>query len=123
MKEAIHLSDLCFDDVLSSNIWVLVDFYAAELLDCQKQGVVIEDLAQRYQGRVVMAKLDVDKNPGITSRYRVTKTPTLILFKEGKEVARFLGYVPERELKLFLDKKISNESDNPFQKEQDESNF
>ena len=105
--EVLHLSDLSFGDlVLASDGFVLVDFYLASVLDCQRLGVIIEDLAPKYKNKVVMAKLDVDKNPGITSRYRVISTPTLILFKDGEEIDRLVGFVAEEELVPYLEKKI-----------------
>lgn len=106
-REVVHLSDLSFGDiVLASHGYVLVDFYSAPLPDCQRQGVVIEDLAPKYKNRVLMAKLDIDKNPGITSRYRITSTPTIILFKDGEEIDRIVGFISEEELNLYLQAKI-----------------
>jgi len=106
-RVTLHLSDLSFGSVvLASKGWVLVDFYSAPISDCQRQGVVIEDLAPRYQKKVLIAKLDIDKSPGITSRYRVTSVPTLILFKDGEEVDRISGFVSEEELSSYLDQKI-----------------
>lgn len=103
--DVIHVSDAIFSDkVLTAKGYVLVDFYLASLPDCQKQGVVIEDLAPKYKGKIIMAKLDTNKNPGITSRYRITSTPSLILFKDGEEVDRMIGFVSEGELKSYLDK-------------------
>jgi len=108
-KAALHLSDLSFGSVvLASNGWILVDFYSAPVPDCQRQGVVIEDIAPKYQKRILMAKLDIDKNPGIASRYRVTSVPTLILFKDGEEVDRISGFMPEEELNSYLDQKIKD---------------
>lgn len=105
--EVLHLSDLSFGDlVLASEGFALVDFYVASLIDCQRQGVVIEDLAPKYKKKVKMAKLDVNKNPGITSRFRVTSTPTLVLFKDGEEVERMAGFISEQELISYLDKKL-----------------
>jgi len=104
-RDVVHASDLSFSDiVLTYPDFVLVDFYLASLPDCQRQGVVIEDLASKYKGKVKMVKLDTDKNPGISSRYRVTSTPTLILFKDGEEIDRMIGFVSEGELRNYLDK-------------------
>lgn len=99
----VHVSDLSFGDlVLTHEGFVLIDFYNAASPDCQRQGVVIEDLSLKYRGRVKMAKLDVDKNSGITSRYKVTFFPTLILFKDGQEIDRVSGFLSEEELVSYL---------------------
>lgn len=103
--EVVHLSDLSFSDIVLMNEgYVLVDFYLASLPECQRQGVVIEDLAPKYAGKVLMAKLDIDKNPAIASRYRITSLPTLVLFKDGEEIDRLMGFISEEELKGYLDK-------------------
>jgi len=105
--EVLHLSDLSFSEkVLTVSGYVLVDFYVASSPDCQRQGVVIEDIASKFAKKVLMTKLDVDKNPGITSRFRVTSTPTLILFKEGEEIDRIVGFVSEEELTSYLNKVV-----------------
>lgn len=105
--EVLHLSDLSFGDlVLASEGFILVDFYLASTPDCQREGVVIEDLAPKYQGKVILAKLDVDKNPGIASRYKVISVPTLILFKDGEEIDRMVGFVSEEELTSYLNKHL-----------------
>lgn len=103
--EVIHISDLSFGDiVLTQTGYVLVDFYLASLPDCQRQGVVIEDIAPKYKDKIVMAKLDMDKNPGIVSRYKATSAPTLILFKDGEEIDRMTGFISEQELINYFDK-------------------
>lgn len=110
--EVLHLSDLSFGDlILASEGFILVDFYLASLPDCQRQGVVIEDLAPKFKSKVTMAKLDVDKNPGITSRYRITSTPTLILFKDGEEIDRMAGFISEEELASYLNEKIRDKTE------------
>ena len=106
--EVIHLSDYSFGDlVLASEGIILIDFYTAISPDCQRQGVIIDDLAPRFRNRVQMAKMDIDKNAGISSRYKVTSTPTLILFKDGEEQDRTVGFISEEELISYLDAKIT----------------
>jgi len=103
----VHLSDLSFaDEVLAFEGFVLVDFYLASNPDCQREGVVIEEIAQKYYQRVKIAKLDMEKNPAITARYRISSVPTLILFKDGEEIDRVMGFVSEEELSRYLEEKI-----------------
>ena len=102
-----HLSDFSFGDlVLGSKGYNLVNFYTASSTDCQKLGVIVEDAAFKFKKKIVVSKLDVEKNPAITARYKVTTTPTLILFKDGEEIDRITGFVSEQNLKAYLEKKL-----------------
>ena len=102
-----HLSDFSFGDiVLASTGFFLVNFYHASSPDCQKLGVIIEDISSKFRKKIIMAKMDIEKNPAITARYKVTQTPTLILFKDGEEIDRISGLVTEDRLKIYLDQKI-----------------
>lgn len=71
---------------------VLVDFYAQWCGPCQLIQPVLEDLANRFEGRARIAKVDTDKAPELGSRYRVEAFPTLILFFQGREVQRYEGF-------------------------------
>lgn len=102
-----HLSDFSFGDlILGSKGFHLVNFYTASSPDCQKLGVAIEDMAPKFKKKVVIAKLDVEKNPAIAARYKVTSTPTLILFRDGEEIDRISGFVTESNLLVYLEQKI-----------------
>lgn len=103
----LHLSDLSFGDlVLGSKGYVLVDFYVAASPECQKLGVIIDELSFKYRNKISMAKFDVEKNSGISSRYRVTMIPTLILFKNGEEIDRTTGFISEEKLVSYLNEKL-----------------
>ena len=82
----------------SREVPVVVDFWAAWCRPCLVLGPVLEGLAQEYGGRFVLAKLDVDANPMSAGRYGVRAIPTMVLFKEGKETERFVGYQPKERL-------------------------
>ena len=102
-----HLSDFSFGDlILGTKGFRLVNFYTASSPDCQKLGAVIQDMAPKFRKKIVVAKLDVEKNPAITARYKVTSTPTLILFKDGEEMDRINGFVTEENLTVYLEQKL-----------------
>ena len=89
---AIHLSDSVFDqEVLRSEVPVLVDFWGEGCPPCRQIAPVIETLACDYAGKVKIGKLDVGSNAASATRYQVRSIPTLILFKEGQVVAQRVG--------------------------------
>src|SRR6187200_2236152 len=93
MSEHIkHVSDATFEtDVLQSDTPVLVDYWAEWCGPCKMIAPVLEDMAKSYAGRLTVAKLDIDQNPTVTSKYGIRGIPTLILFKEGKVQAQKVG--------------------------------
>lgn len=78
-------------EVLKSETPVLVDFWTSWCGPCQMVGPIIEELAKEYEGKVKIGKLNVDENPQVAVKYSVMSIPTVILFKEGQEVARQIG--------------------------------
>jgi len=106
-KEIIELSDANFDEqVLKSNLPVLVDFWASWCGPCRMVAPVVEEIAKEYTGRVKVGKLNVDDNPDTTSKYQIRSIPTLILFKEGKIKAQTIGAQPKEMLKAFIDQNL-----------------
>ncbi|BAS28367.1 thioredoxin [Limnochorda pilosa] len=88
----LHVSDGDFEEqVLRSDLPVLVDFWADWCMPCRAIAPVVERMAQEYAGRLRVAKLDVDANPEIAARYGVMSIPTLLLFRGGQEVHRHVG--------------------------------
>jgi len=90
---AIKVTDQDFKEkVLESTIPVLVDFYAEWCGPCKMAGPIIDEMAEEYKDRVLMVKLDVDQNQETAGKYGVMSIPTMILFKQGKEVERKVGF-------------------------------
>jgi len=85
-----HFDDENFDKEVAEGV-VLVDFYADWCGPCRMMTPVIEEFAEKNNGKVVVGKLDIDASPGVTQRHQVTSVPTLILFKDGKSVGTFVG--------------------------------
>lgn len=79
------------EEVLQSNIPVLVDFYAEWCGPCKMMGPVVDKVAEEFQGKVKVGKLDIDQNIEVAQKYRVMSVPTFVVFKEGKAEATFVG--------------------------------
>ncbi|MBU1992604.1 MAG: thioredoxin [Patescibacteria group bacterium] len=102
---AAKFTDDNFDaEVLKSKTPVLVDFYADWCGPCQMLTPVIDELADEYEGKVKIGKLDVDESPETAGKYGVMSIPALIFFKNGEEVSRGMGFKPKDVLKEELDR-------------------
>ncbi len=89
----VVFSDTNFaEEVESSKGTVMVDFWATWCGPCQMAGPVVDAMADDYKGKVKIGKLDVDANPNVAAKYSVQSIPTVILFKDGKEVSRKVGF-------------------------------
>ena len=85
-------------EVLNANETVLVDFYAGWCGPCKMMAPVIEELAEELQEKAKVGKINVDESTDIATQYDVMSIPTIIIFKNGKEVKRFIGVRDKQEL-------------------------
>lgn len=98
--EKIITSENFETEVLKSEKPILIDFWATWCGPCMRQGPIVEELAQ--EGYCV-GKVDVDQEPGLAQQFKVMSIPTLLIFKDGKEVQRFIGLTPKDTLRKLLE--------------------
>ena len=104
----IHVTDAEFESqVLKADKPVLVDFWANWCGPCHAIAPVIEELAGEYDGKVMVAKMDVDKSPATPGKYGIRAIPTLILFKDGQVVEQITGAVGKAVIESAINKALS----------------
>jgi thioredoxin 1 len=104
---ALQISDASFEaDVLNSDKLTIVDFWAEWCGPCKMMNPILDELTTEYDGKVVIAKMNVDDNSEIPTNFNIRGIPTFILFKEGKEIARIVGAQTKGKMKEQIDAHI-----------------
>ncbi|MGI8587087.1 MAG: thioredoxin [Chloroflexia bacterium] len=107
MAEPIHIEDSTFQKtVLENEHPVIVDFWAPWCTPCKMMAPVLEELSQEYDGKIQFVKLNTDENYEAATLHGIQSLPTLVIFRQGREVARIVGFAPKNQLKRQIDRAL-----------------
>ncbi len=98
-----NLTEDTFDEAVNAAPLAMVDIWATWCGPCKMMGPVVDKLAEEYDGKVLVGKVDADDEMDLVQRFGVASIPTLIFFKNGQEIERKVGVTPESEIKKLLD--------------------
>ncbi|MBW4660340.1 MAG: thioredoxin [Drouetiella hepatica Uher 2000/2452] len=107
MSAAAQVTDSSFkQEVLDSDVPVLVDFWAPWCGPCRMVAPVVEEIAEQFVGQIKVVKVNTDENPSVASQYGIRSIPTLMIFKDGQKVDMVVGAVPKTTLATTLEKHL-----------------
>ena len=108
MAEVVTVDDATFDEtVLKASIPMLVDFWAPWCAPCKAIAPILDELALEYEGKVGLARLNVDEAPINASKYGISAIPTMLLFQQGQPVGQIVGFRPKAQIKKALDEVLT----------------
>ena len=104
-ENVIHIgSEEAFDKLITGDVPVLVDFWATWCGPCRMIAPILQEIADQYGDKVIVAKVDVDEQGELAQRFRIMNIPTLMLFKQGQLVDKVIGARPKAALEQMLEK-------------------
>lgn len=104
MAKLVEITDQNFEkEVISSSTPVLIDFWADWCGPCKMIAPAVEEIANEYEGKLKVGKLDVDSNPNVASKFGIRSIPTLLIVDKGKVVDQIIGAVPKHVIKDKID--------------------
>jgi thioredoxin 1 len=102
-KNVLAFDETNFDsEVLKASVPVLVDFTATWCGPCRALAPIVEKLADEFEGKIKVGKLDIDKSPNVTAKYRITSVPTVLVFQGGEKKAQHVGLTTRDKLVQLL---------------------
>ena len=102
-NKPVTITDSDFDEAIKKYKAIVVDCWAPWCGPCRMVGPIIEELAKEMQGKIVFGKLNVDENPVTSAKHRIMSIPTMLIFKNGELIDKFVGAMPKDQLKQKLD--------------------
>ena len=103
-----HVTDASFEpDVLKSDVPVLLDYWAEWCGPCKSIAPILEEVAKDYEGRVKIAKINVDENQAVPAKFGIRGIPTLMIFKGGELAATKVGAMSKAQLTAFIDQQLA----------------
>jgi thioredoxin 1 len=106
-KQPIILNDNNFSTTIANNELIIVDFWAPWCSPCRMVGPVIEELTAQYTGKVTLGKMNVDENQTVPSSMGIMSIPTIVIFRQGKEVERLVGAYPKAHIEEIINRYLT----------------
>lgn len=101
MATPITVTEKNFDELVTqSTLPVVVDFWAVWCGPCRAVAPVLDEIAKEYDGKLVVAKVNVDEEPGLAAKFRITSIPTMKIFNKGQEVKNLVGAQPKQAIEM-----------------------